>query len=77
MLTLKAVIDCCNVKSETTMIIVTGGAGFIGSALIAELNTRGIDDVLIVDILLDSHKFTLGGFLGRAAVFMPFLLLLN
>jgi len=33
------------------MIIVTGGAGFIGSALVAELNARGIDDVLIVDIL--------------------------
>jgi len=33
------------------MILVTGGAGFIGSAIVAELNARGIDDILIVDVL--------------------------
>ncbi len=31
------------------MIVVTGGAGFIGSALIWELNRRGITDILVVD----------------------------
>ena len=31
------------------MIIVTGGAGFIGSNLIGALNTRGVADVLVVD----------------------------
>ena len=31
------------------MIIVTGGAGFIGSAVVAELNVRGREDIIIVD----------------------------
>ena len=31
------------------MIIVTGGAGFIGSAIAAELNAQGSTDILIVD----------------------------
>lgn len=33
------------------MIIVTGGAGFIGSALVHELNRRGREDIIIVDQL--------------------------
>jgi len=48
------------------MIIVTGGAGFIGSNLVRGLNRRGLDDVLIVDDLelgekhlgLNSLRFT-------------------
>ena len=31
------------------MIAVTGGVGFIGSAIIAALNNRGISDILVVD----------------------------
>lgn len=39
------------------MIIVTGGAGFIGSAIVAELNARGFDEILIVDELGKSEKW--------------------
>ena len=35
------------------MIIVTGGAGFIGSNIVQGLNARGITDILVVDDLHD------------------------
>lgn len=39
------------------MIVVTGGAGFIGSALVAALNRGGAEDILIVDDLNTSEKW--------------------
>lgn len=39
------------------MIIVTGGAGFIGSNLVRELNRRGRTDILVVDNLTRGAKF--------------------
>ncbi len=39
------------------MYILTGGAGFIGSAFLAKLNAEGIDDVLVVDDLGTSEKW--------------------
>jgi ADP-L-glycero-D-manno-heptose 6-epimerase len=39
------------------MIIVTGGAGFIGSAFIWKLNNEGVDDILVVDELGESDKW--------------------
>jgi len=32
-------------------VLVTGGAGFIGSRLVRELNSRGIEDIVIADFL--------------------------
>ena len=38
------------------MIIVTGGAGFIGSNIVKQLNNKGRNDILIVDDLTDGRK---------------------
>jgi ADP-L-glycero-D-manno-heptose 6-epimerase len=38
-------------------IVVTGGAGLIGSALVWALNRRGIDNILVVDRLDSSEKW--------------------
>ena len=39
------------------MIIVTGGAGLIGSNFIWELNRHGMDDILVVDNLASTEKW--------------------
>ncbi len=39
------------------MIVVTGGAGFIGSAIVWRLNQLGKDDILIVDELGEDEKW--------------------
>jgi ADP-L-glycero-D-manno-heptose 6-epimerase len=39
------------------MYIVTGGAGFIGSAVIWKLNSIGVENILVVDNLAESEKW--------------------
>lgn len=39
------------------MIIVTGGAGFIGSNLVKELESRGRNDIVVCDLLGDDDKW--------------------
>jgi ADP-L-glycero-D-manno-heptose 6-epimerase len=45
------------VAEEMRMIVVTGGAGFIGSAVVWKLNTQGYDDIVVVDSLGVSEKW--------------------
>jgi len=44
-------------KGEHMGIIVTGGAGFIGSCIIRELNEAGISDVIVVDDIASTEKW--------------------
>lgn len=39
------------------MIIVTGGAGFIGSCIVRTLNDAGRDDIIIVDNIAETDKW--------------------
>lgn len=41
----------------TDLILVTGAAGFIGSALVWELNRRGFERILITDVLGTDEKW--------------------
>jgi ADP-L-glycero-D-manno-heptose 6-epimerase len=41
-----------------TYYVVTGAAGFIGSRLVAGLNRRGVRDIIVVDNLQQSGKFS-------------------
>ena len=41
-----------------TYYVVTGAAGFIGSRLVAGLNRRGVRDIMVVDNLQQSAKFS-------------------
>ncbi len=37
-------------------IVLTGGAGFIGSCILWRLNKIGIDNILVVDRMDDTYK---------------------
>jgi len=37
------------------MIVVTGGAGFVGSNLVRELDRRGYSNIVVVDDLTDGR----------------------
>ena len=39
------------------MIVVTGAAGFIGSAIVWELNRCGIEDIIVADKLRTEDKW--------------------
>ena len=39
------------------MILVTDGAGFIGSCIVRMLNDRGIEDIIIADHIASTDKW--------------------
>ena len=47
----------CDDYTFFPMIIVTGGAGFIGSAFVHKLNQEGYRDIIIVDHISESAKW--------------------
>ena len=46
-----------NHNNNQALIIVTGGAGFIGSNIVRALNQRGENNILLVDDLSNGRKF--------------------
>jgi ADP-L-glycero-D-manno-heptose 6-epimerase len=44
-------------KSSDSRILITGGAGFIGSALVWELNRRGCENIVVCDRLSTDEKW--------------------
>lgn len=48
------------------MIVVTGGAGFIGSAFISKLNAQGVRDIIVVDEMGSSLRWK--NLLGKSFV---------
>ena len=49
-------IPVSRVRDPNQFTVVTGGAGFLGTHLIKELNERGQRNILLVDDLSDPHK---------------------
>lgn len=43
--------------NKDSVIIVTGGAGFIGSNMVKYLNDKGFENIIIVDDMTDGTKF--------------------
>ena len=47
-------------KNNLEKVIITGGAGFIGSNLANHLFKNGTKEILIIDDLVDTFRFSFG-----------------
>jgi dTDP-glucose 4,6-dehydratase len=50
--------------NETQTILITGGAGFIGSALVAEACARGYRVIVLDKLTYAGHRMNLDGIQG-------------
>ena len=56
-------------KIKNSYVLVTGGAGFIGSHLVDQLLNEGAKKVVIVDNLFVGHKSNIKDAIKKGAIF--------